>query len=168
MLGGGGKFDDVFCVTVFKFVGGGGRLGKVGGGGRLAKFGKVGGGGKLPNFGGGGRLARLGGGGKFAILGSVGGGGRSAMLGKVGGGGKPPRGMFKEGGGGRLPATVGAFGVLPKLSLASRSALAFLMPSGLPLIYYLGMVGVSLGALGLKRLASRCLRASEKAGLDGF
>ncbi len=154
-----------FCVGGLKFVGGGGRLGKLGGGGRLAKFGKDGGGGKFPNLGGGGRLCREGGGVKLAILGSVGGGGRSPMLGSVGGGGKPPTGRFSVRGGGMLVPPVGA---LPKLSLASRRALAFLMPSGLPLIYYLGMVGVYLGAEGLKRLASRCLRAYENAGLEDF
>lgn len=87
------------------------------------------------------------------------------MLGSVGGGGKPPIGRFSVRGGGMLVPPVGA---LPKLSLASRRALAFLMPSGLPLIYYLGMVGVYLGAEGLKRLASRCFRAYENAGLEDF
>lgn len=142
-FGGGGKlFDCGFPIPVFGMDGGGGRFGKVGGGGKLPMLGKVGGGGKL------------------AIFGREGGGGKSPMLGRVGGGGKLP-GIFKAGGGGKVgfPVLLLEFWFEPKLSFASRSALAFFILSELPLIYYLGFIGAYLGMFCLKRLASRSFLA---------
>ncbi len=181
LFGGRGKFD-TFCAPVFvgllfEIVGGGGKLGKVSGGGRLLMFGKVGGcgrlgnvggGGKLPILGGGGKFGRLGGGGKLAIFGSVGGGGKKPIFGKVGGGGNPPTGMFRVGGGGKFPPVLTIVGEFPKLSCASSKALAFLIASGLPLIYSLGLEGAYLGRFCLNKLASRCFFAYENAPFDDF